>query len=138
MEISIVILSCVILGLNPEMPVFIRLIMICNLNGFRQIKYIHTMHQVLQRTPCQTKRCIASCRCQPTPNFRDGCRVRASVIAKRLMWGQPAVTPRVADAADIVAVVETIVRTCFPLLTGLYIYIHIGVYIARKLNTCAV
>ena len=42
MEISIVILSCVILGLNPEMPVFIRLIMICNLNGFRQIKYIHT------------------------------------------------------------------------------------------------
>ena len=42
MEISIVILSCVILDLNPEMPVFIRLIMICNLNGFRQIKYIHT------------------------------------------------------------------------------------------------
>ena len=42
MEISIVILSCVILGLNSEMPVFIRLIMICNLNGFRQIKYIHT------------------------------------------------------------------------------------------------
>ena len=28
MEISIVILSCVILGLNPEMPVFIRLIWI--------------------------------------------------------------------------------------------------------------
>ena len=47
MEISIVILSCVILGLNPEMPVFIRLIMICNLNGFRQIKYIHTYrHEV--------------------------------------------------------------------------------------------
>ena len=43
MEISIVILSFVILGLNPEMPVFIRLIMICNLNGFRQIKYIHTI-----------------------------------------------------------------------------------------------
>ena len=43
MEISIVILSCVILGLNPEMPVFfILFIMICNLNGFRQIKYIHT------------------------------------------------------------------------------------------------
>ena len=52
-----------------------------------------SMHQVLQRTPCQTKRRIASCRCQPTPNLRDGCRVRASVIAKRLMWGQPAVTP---------------------------------------------
>ena len=48
MEISIVILSCVILCLNPEMPVFIRLIMICNLNGFRQIKYIHTYIQ-LQR-----------------------------------------------------------------------------------------
>ena len=45
MEISIVILSCVILGLNPEMPVFIRLIMICNLNGFRQIKYIHTYNK---------------------------------------------------------------------------------------------
>ena len=44
MEISIVILSCVILGLNPEMPVFIRLIMICNLNGFRQIKYIQTKY----------------------------------------------------------------------------------------------
>ena len=52
-----------------------------------------SMHQVLQRTPCQTKRRIASCRCQPTLNVRDGCRVRASVIAKRLMWGQPAVTP---------------------------------------------
>ena len=46
MEISIVILSCVIPGLNPEMPVFIRLIMICNLNGFRQIKYIHTNYTV--------------------------------------------------------------------------------------------
>ena len=44
MEISIVILSCVILGLNPEMPVFIRLIMICNLNGFRKNK-IHTYIQ---------------------------------------------------------------------------------------------
>ena len=54
MEISIVILSCVILGLNPEMPVFIRLIMICNLNGFRQIKYI--AHHIYVRTntdaPC--------------------------------------------------------------------------------------
>ena len=48
MEISIVILSCVILGLNPEMPVFIRLIMICNLNGFRQIKYIHTCKTVVR------------------------------------------------------------------------------------------
>ena len=26
-------------------------------------------------------------------NLRDGCRVRASVIAERLMWGQPVVTP---------------------------------------------
>ena len=42
MEISIVILSCVILGLNSEMPVFYTFIMICNLNGFCQIKYIHT------------------------------------------------------------------------------------------------
>ncbi len=50
MEISIVILSCVILGLNPEMPVFIRLIMICNLNGFRQIKYIHTYDHNLSNT----------------------------------------------------------------------------------------
>ena len=49
MEISIVILSCVILGLNPEMPVFIRLIMICNINGFRQIKYIHTTKAVSTR-----------------------------------------------------------------------------------------
>ena len=49
MEISIVILSCVILGLNPEMPVFIRLIMICNLNGFRQIKYIHTDERICHR-----------------------------------------------------------------------------------------
>ena len=48
-----------------------------------------------------------------TPTLRDGWRIRASVIAKRLRWGQPAVIPRVADAADIVAVVETIVRTCF-------------------------
>ena len=47
MEISIVILSCVILGVNPEMPFFIRLIMICNLNGFRQIKYIHLQYLVM-------------------------------------------------------------------------------------------
>ena len=46
MEISIVILSCVILGLNPEMPVFIRLIMICNHNGFRQIKYIQKKYKL--------------------------------------------------------------------------------------------
>ena len=52
------------------------------------------MHRVLQRTPCQTKRRIASCRCLPTLNFRDGYRIRARVIAKGLMWGQPAVTPR--------------------------------------------
>ena len=43
MEISIVILSCVILGLNPEMPVFYTFNNgMYNLNGFRQIKYIHT------------------------------------------------------------------------------------------------
>ena len=28
------------------------------------------------------------------PNLRDECRIRANVIAKRLMRGQPAVTPR--------------------------------------------
>ena len=40
MEISILIVSCIILGLNPEMSgfFFIVLTMICNLNGFCQIK----------------------------------------------------------------------------------------------------
>ena len=37
MEISIVIISCVILGLNPEMP-----FLYFNLNGFCRIKCIHT------------------------------------------------------------------------------------------------
>ena len=47
-EISIIILSCVILGLNPVMPFIlyftnsILLTTIWNLNGFCQIKYIHT------------------------------------------------------------------------------------------------
>ena len=46
MEISVLILSCVILGLNPVLPVlpyFIFLISrFVTLYGFYQIKYIHT------------------------------------------------------------------------------------------------
>ena len=46
MEISVLILSCVILGLNPVLPVLHIYIFFksrfVNLYGFYQIKYIHT------------------------------------------------------------------------------------------------
>ena len=46
MEISVLILSCVILGLNPVLPVLLYLIFLISrfvtLYGFYQIKYIHT------------------------------------------------------------------------------------------------
>ena len=42
MEISVLILSCVILGLNPVLPVLLYLISrFVTLYGFYQIKYIH-------------------------------------------------------------------------------------------------
>ena len=46
MEISVLILSCVILGLNPVLPVLLYFIFLISrfvtLYGFYQIKYIHT------------------------------------------------------------------------------------------------
>ena len=46
MEISVLILSCVILGLNPVLPVLLYFILLISrfvtLYGFYQIKYIHT------------------------------------------------------------------------------------------------
>ena len=45
-EISVLILSCVILGLNPVLPVLLYFIFLISrfvtLYGFYQIKYIHT------------------------------------------------------------------------------------------------
>ena len=47
MEISVLILSCVILGLNPVLPVllffFFLISRFVTLYGFYQIKYIHTI-----------------------------------------------------------------------------------------------
>ena len=44
MEISVLILSCVILGLNPVLPVLLYFLIsrFVTLYGFYQIKYIHT------------------------------------------------------------------------------------------------
>ena len=44
MEMSILILSCAILGRIQKCLFFILLTTICNLNGFCQIKYIHKIH----------------------------------------------------------------------------------------------
>ena len=51
MEISVLILSCVILGLNPVLPVLLYFIFLISrfvtLYGFYQIKYIHTKIDIL-------------------------------------------------------------------------------------------
>ena len=49
--------------------------------------HIWTLRPHRQRTPCQTR--------LTHPHLRDGCRIRAIIIAERLIWwGQPTVTPR--------------------------------------------
>ena len=56
MEISVLILSCVILGLNPVLPVLLYFIFLISrfvtLYGFYQIKYIHTYNKLLNIVDC--------------------------------------------------------------------------------------
>ena len=58
-EISVLILSCVILGLNPVLPVLIYFILLISrfvtLYGFYQIKYIHTS---LRRGQSTVESCV--------------------------------------------------------------------------------
>ena len=57
MEISVLILSCVILGLNPVLPVLLYFLIsrFVTLYGFYQIKYIHTYSSVKNSSADQRK-----------------------------------------------------------------------------------
>ena len=61
MEISVLILSCVILGLNPVLPVLLYFIFLISrfvtLYGFYQIKYIHTYKVKRRRHKYAFNRC---------------------------------------------------------------------------------
>ena len=63
MEISVLILSCVILGLNPVLPVLLYFIFLISrfvtLYGFYQIKYIHTYNGVGMNRSARGGKCKA-------------------------------------------------------------------------------